>query len=282
MNENQRQKAIDWLNSTGRSFARGVEILETAGFKPGVVRRLKTLGESDTAMMHLVENVRQYLRFIGIDVEDTDAELGVIDGAQPEELLQEEDKGLSIDELAVKVETGERALPETAGKAVVQYARWYREREKAHRKMAEIAETNEPEHVEKRKQLSDSIDELTSKMERVYPLIREYLEHGVVPAEEDLQQEDGDRADTATDAQQEDAEKDEDLDAFPKDVLQKRLKSAKTKILRKSNLLEYQQETKAEVPNPLPDCPKRVKYEKEIAKLQKEVEALQWAIARKG
>lgn len=73
-----------------------------------------------------------------------------------------------------------------------------------------------------------------------------------------------------------------DLDALTKDELKRMLKSAKTKILRKTNMLLYQQETKAEQENPLPECPKRTKYETAIAELQKDVEQLEYAIARKG
>ena len=282
LNDNQRQKAIDWLNSRGRDFTAGVKILEASGFKPGVVRRLKSIGESESAKMHLVENIRLYLRFFGCEIEDTDAELGVFDGQQPEELNQEDEKkGLTLDKLAVKVEAGEMNVPESAGQAIIEYAKLYREREMAHREMAGVAESNDAEHVAARRTLSDTIDRLTTKMEKLYPLVGGFLDNGMVPETEAVEAALADDEPKAAAAVSEAAGV-PDLAELSKEELQKRLKSAKTKILRKSNLLEYQRETKAEVPNPLPECPKRVKYETEIAALKEEVESLQYAIARKG
>lgn len=282
LNDNQRQKAIDWLNSRGRDFTAGMKILEASGFKPGVVRRLKSIGESDDAKMHLVENIRLYLRFFGCEIEDTDAELGVFDGQQPEELNQkDENKGQTLEMLAVKVEAGETDAPEGAGRAIIEYAKLYRAREKAHREMAKVAESNDDEHVAARRKLSDTIDILTTKMEKLYPLVSGFLDNGTVPEAEAVETALADDEPKAAAAASETAEV-PDLTGLSKEELQKRLKSAKTKILRKSNLLDYQQETKAEVPNPLPDCPKRVKYETEIAALKEEVKSLQYAIARKG
>ena len=282
VNGNQRQKAIDWLNSRNRNFAEGVAILEASGFKPGVVRRLKSIDEGEGARLHLVENIRQYVRFFGCEVEDTDAELGVIDGQQPEELGQEDEKkGLTLDELGMKVEAGEMDAPAGAGRAIIEYARMYREREMAHRKMAKVAEGNDDEHVAERRTLSDAIDRLTTRMEKLYPLVSGFLDNGIVPEEDAVEAvlADEEPEDAAAVVEETEAP---DFEELSKEELQKQLKSARTKILRKSNLLEYQQETKGDVPNPLPDCPKRVKYEREIADLKKDVECLQYAIARKG
>lgn len=278
----QRQAAIDWLNGK-QDFAEGLDILKKSGFKPGVVRRLERIGESDTAMMHLKENIYQYLRFIGEEVEDTDADLGVLEGKQPEVLKQEEGMNLTIDEMAAGLEHGEMEAPENARKAIILYAQCYREREKAHRLMGEVPETNEEENVEKRRALSDSIDGLTSKMEKIYPLVEKYIDTETEVTDEELAEAIAEPATEKKDESDKDEGQDsDDYDTMTKEELQKRLKSAKTKILRKTNLLEYQQKTKAEVANPLPECPKRVKYEAEIARLKEEVERLQYAIARKG
>ena len=67
-----------------------------------------------------------------------------------------------------------------------------------------------------------------------------------------------------------------------KEELQKLRKSVATKIGRAKNMLEYQQETKAESPNPMPESPKRVKYETKIANLSRELEQIDYAIAKLG
>lgn len=273
-----RNAAIDWLNGK-QDFQEGIEILKKAGFKPGVVKRLEMIGKSDTAQLHLKQNINLYLDFIGREVEDTDAEMGVIKGKQVEELVQDDKKGLSIDDMADKLEKQEAQAPENAKKLIIMYAKFYRKREKAHREMQEVPETNSDENIEARRKCSEIIDSCTTMLEKIYPLVQSYLEQKKVPSDEELSA-------VAEEPEKKDEEKDEtdedDLNTLTKEELQKRLKSAKTKILRKKNLLEFQQETKGDTPNPLPDCPKRVKYETEIAKLEKEVEALQYAIARKG
>ena len=273
-----RNAAIEWLNGK-QDFQEGIEILKKAGFKPGVVKRLEMIGKSDNAQMHLKQNINLYLDFIGREVEDTDAEMGVIKGKQVEELVQDDKKGLSIDDMADKLEKQEAQAPENAKKLIIMYAKFYRKREKAHREMQEVQETNSEENIEARRKCSEIIDSCTTMLEKIYPLVQSYLEQKKVPSDEELSA-------VAEEPEKKDEEKDEtdedDLDTLTKEELQKRLKSAKTKILRKKNLLEFQQETKGDTPNPLPDCPKRVKYETEIAKLEKEVEALQYAIARKG
>ena len=272
-----RQAAADWLKGK-QDYKEGLDILKKSGFKPGVVRRLESIGESDTARMHLKENIRLYIQFIGKDPEDTDADLGVINGKQPEVLKQEETKNLSIDELAVHFELSS-AAPTGTSRAIIQYAKLYRMREKAHREMANVPETNDDEHVDARRKLSDTIESWTSQMEKLYPVVKDYIETKKVISNEELDALLNEQEDKEADKKDETSD---EYDAQSKEELQKLLKSAKTKILRKKNLQENQQETKADKPNPLPDCPKRVKYETEIAKLEKEVEALQYAIARKA
>ena len=274
VSKQKREEAINWLNSKSRAFEEGVAILEESGYKPGVVRRLKTIGETPVNREHLVENIRQYLRHLGQDVEDTDADMGVINGEEPQVLESENDGQDSLITLADKIEAGEKEdFDAKCGELLITYAKAFRQREQCHRMLLEVPEDNTEENVAKRKEISDDIDRLTDKLERIYPLIKNYIDNGVVPSYEETNE--ADEENTTDD-------KTADLDALTKDELKRMLKSAKTKILRKTNMLLYQQETKAEQENPLPECPKRTKYETAIAELQKDVEQLEYAIARKG
>lgn len=274
VSKQKREEAINWLNSKSRAFTEGVAILEESGYKPGVVRRLKTIGETPVNREHLVENIRQYLRHLGQEVEDTDADMGVINGEEPQVLESENDGQDSLITLADKIEAGEKEdFDAKCGELLITYAKAFRQREQCHRMLLEVPEDNTEENVAKRKEISDDIDRLTDKLERIYPLIKNYIDNGVVPSYEETNEAD---EEITTD------DKTADLDALTKDELKRMLKSAKTKILRKTNMLLYQQETKAEQENPLPECPKRTKYETAIAELQKDVEQLEYAIARKG
>ena len=274
VSKQKREEAINWLNSKNRAFEEGVAILEESGYKPGVVRRLKTIGETPVNREHLVENIRQYLRHLGQEIEDTDADMGVINGEEPQVLESENDGQDSLITLADKIEAGEKEdFDAKCGELLITYAKAFRQREQCHRMLLEVPEDNTEENVAKRKEISDDIDRLTDKLERIYPLIKNYIDNGVVPSYEETNEAD---EEITTD------DKTADLDALTKDELKRMLKSAKTKILRKTNMLLYQQETKAEQENPLPECPKRTKYETAIAELQKDVEQLEYAIARKG
>lgn len=274
VSKQKREEAINWLNSKSRAFEEGVAILEESGYKPGVVRRLKTIGETPVNREHLVENIRQYLRHLGQEVEDTDADMGVINGEEPQVLESENDGQDSLITLADKIEAGEKEdFDAKCGELLITYAKAFRQREQCHRMLLEVPEDNTEENVAKRKEISDDIDRLTDKLERIYPLIKNYIDNGVVPSYEETNE--ADEENTTDD-------KTADLDALTKDELKRMLKSAKTKILRRTNMLLYQQETKAEQENPLPECPKRTKYETAIAELQKDVEQLEYAIARKG
>ena len=274
VSKQKREEAINWLNSKSRAFEEGVAILEESGYKPGVVRRLKTIGETPVNREHLVENIRQYLRHLGQEVEDTDADMGVINGEEPQVLESENDGQDSLITLADKIEAGEKEdFDAKCGELLITYAKAFRQREQCHRMLLEVPEDNTEENVAKRKEISDDIDRLTDKLERIYPLIKNYIDNGVVPSYEETNE--ADEENTTDD-------KTADLAALTKDELKRMLKSAKTKILRKTNMLLYQQETKAEQENPLPECPKRTKYETAIAELQKDVEQLEYAIARKG
>lgn len=148
-----------------------------------------------------------------------------------------------------------------------------------------MPEDNDEATVAKRKELSDEIKAKTELMERMYPLYEKFQS-----LNEDISEEDIQSLENPTDDTQSIDEKDSsviepgvgNLDGRTKDELKKIRKSVATKIGRAKNMLEYQQETKAETPNPMPESPKKVKYETKIANLTKELEQIDYAIAKLG
>lgn len=293
LNANKRQAAIEWLKSDKRDFTEGLGILVESGFKPGVARRIQMLGENEETKMHLLENIRQFVSMFGAQAEDTDADLGVFDGKGPEEVLSEGDgegdgeEKKTIEELAKDIEDGKLEVGENTAEMIKKYADAYRKREQLHRSLSDIPEDNAPENIERRKAIVEEVAQLTDVMEAVYPSIKEYLQskedisaEAAAKVNEKIEELANKEAKDSTDG--EGSNEVISLDELSKEELQKRIKSVKTKILRKNNLLLYQKETKADVENPMPECPKRTKYETEIANLEKELEALQYALARKG
>lgn len=230
---------------------------------------------------HLKENVRLYLQHVGQTVPDTDAELSVFEGKQPQEVLSENKEQMSMLKLSDKVMAGSVEMNDNVKEYLSIYADSYRCREKCHRMLIELGESNDEDIIAKRKQLCDDIDYMTDRLEWAYPVIREYLDNGTIPEQAKYEREDEEKTGN-DDESKKDGVEDAALDAMSKEELQKLLRSAKTKILRKNNMLLYQSETKKAKEDPIPDGPKRVKYETAIAKLRTEVEKLEYAIARKG
>ena len=74
---------------------------------------------------------------------------------------------------------------------------------------------------------------------------------------------------------------DTDISALSVEELKKAKANAKSKITKAQNMLLYSSEAKPKdgAENPLPDCPKRVKYEKKIEQQKALVEKIEYRLA---
>lgn len=275
-----RQKAIDWLNSD-RNFNTGIQLLEESKFKPGVVAKLKKHGENGPEakkrLKFLVNELVKAWIMPEQALTDNAPELGDFTDTDLKKQEGHSDKdALSLVDAYKALSEQERQYPETVAQVIRRYADAYKQRDILHKKMADMPEDNDEATVSARKQLSDQIAALSDEMEFLYPKYIAFTENGEVPTEEELKQlvdkqEDVDKAKTEV-----------DYSSLSKEELQKMRKSVATKILRARNMLEFQQESKADKPNPMPECPKRVKYETKIANLTEELEKIDYAIAALG
>lgn len=283
-----RQAAIDWLNGK-RDFDAGIKVLEESKFKPGVVAKLKRVGvkgpEAKPRLVHLMRSlVQAWAMPEGEAADNTDPATGV--DANEEMAIHTDSSDAYINMAVEKLTVDPEAYPKRIASVIREYADAYKKRDILHKQMAELPEDNEPDTMAKRKALSEEIAAKTELMERMYPLYEKYQSLQQDISDDDLQSleaadddtqpvEDSDKADdsNSTDASYEGKTKEE---------LQKIRKSVATKIGRAKNMLEYQQETKAESPNPMPESPKRVKYETKIANLSRELEQIDYAIAKLG
>lgn len=279
-----RQPAIDWWNSRERDFAQGIAVLESSGFRPGVVRKLKRDGVNGPAatarLKHLMRELMRAWAMSPDELADTDPEQGILNGQDLQQEQQTDDtRSLKLVEAAAQLEQGQYMAPKIVAYIVKAYASAYKEREIAHRQMAELSEENTPEVMAQRKQFSDRIDECSALMERLYPFYDRYTSTGTEPKVAEVKQALRKQS-PAQAAPEPDAA--DSFDGLSKEELQKRRKSVSTKIGRAKNMLDYQQETKADTPNPMPECPKRLKYEKKIEVLSAELERIDYAIAALG
>ncbi len=280
-----RQKAIDWLNGK-RDFDAGIKVLEDSKFKPGVVAKLKRVGiKAPEAKSRLVYLMRSLVQAWAMNDEE------VVDNTDPATGLDAEDtativtdsSAASIQMAAEKLEAEPNAFPERISSVIREYASAYKTRDKLHKQLAELPENNEPDVMEKRQELTKQIAEKTDLMENLYPTYQKYLSLNEDISEEELKQleHDNDNSTNADASENEGGvESDNSYVGKSKQELQKLRKSISTKIGRAKNMLEYQQETKKDTPDPMPESPKRVKYETKIANLTAELEEIDYAIAK--
>lgn len=267
-----REEAIRWINGK-RVFSQGIDILERSGFKPGVVGRLKRAGENGPAasvrLKHLMLTLIQAWALPKSELQDSDLEHGVQDGKDipVTDLVGE----LSIKEVGDKLEAGGlEQLPQEIKDIVFDFRRAYIERDKLHRMLAELGEDNSTDVVEKRKNLSDGINRLSEEMDRMYPLFDEYVKKYEVRTVNEPQPD-----------KEIPTKREGNIEAMPTENLKFMKKSLSTKILRATNRLLYQSETKQEKANPMPDGPERVKYETKIKVLSGRLEQIKMELARR-
>lgn len=282
-----RQAAIDWLNGK-RDFDAGIKVLEESKFKPGVVAKLKRVGvngpEAKARLVYLMRSlVQAWAMPEGEAADNTDPATGV--DANEEMAIHTDSSDAYINMAIEKLTVDPEAFPKRIASVIREYADAYKRRDILHKQLADLPEDNGEETVAKRKELSNEILAKTELMERMYPLYEKFLS-----LNEDITEEDIQSLEHSTDDTESTDEKDSsgsesgtgNLDGRTKEELQKLRKSVATKIGRAKNMLEYQQETKAESPNPMPESPKRVKYETKIANLSRELEQIDYAIAKLG
>ena len=282
-----RQAAIDWLNGK-RDFDAGIKVLEESKFKPGVVAKLKRVGvngpEAKARLVYLMRSlVQAWAMPEGEAADNTDPATGV--DANEEMAIHTDSSDAYINMAIEKLTVDPEAFPKRIASVIREYADAYKRRDILHKQLADLPEDNGEETVAKRKELSDEIQAKTELMERMYPLYEKFLS-----LNEDITEEDIQSLEHSTDDTESTDEKDSsgsesgtgNLDERTKEELQKLRKSVATKIGRAKNMLEFQQETKAESPNPMPESPKRVKYETKIANLSRELEQIDYAIAKLG
>lgn len=148
--------------------------------------------------------------------------------------------------------------PKVIRRLKMEYQENYQVRSMLHKKMTkDIPDNNAIENVTKRKELLVEIHTKSARMEYLYRFIKKYEDYKVVPLEEEVWP----------------REKTVDL---PDDIeeLKRLKKNLQTNNSKDSNLLLYQQKTKAEKENPMPVGPKRTRIELRIKKKEKEILAI--------
>ena len=164
-----------------------------------------------------------------------------------------------------------------------EYAAQFRLREKASRERSQLPDTNDADVAERRKQLSETMEQATGRLEKFWALRKRYDEQHTDPTDEEIQAiiDDNDN-DNANDNLNVSDDADEDLTQMDTETLRIRRKSLVTGRTRKENMLKYQTSSRQLRVNPMPDCPKRVKLERQIEKLTERISKYDYELAKRS
>ena len=269
-----RSEAMKWLAlpPEKRNFAVGLQIFGKSGYKPTVHGLLVRKGEVSWTVEKLTSCLREVVQvYYNPDVDVLNDSEGTHASVE-----EQQDLAKSVDTEAYN------KMPEVMQLVIKAFADAYKQRAKLARKRQEIAEDNSPEAVASRKEIGDSMDQLTSYMDALAPLKEAYDRHGTVPDKEAFLAIAKQADKTPSEDTKVDNAAEIDYKQLDNAALKTRRKSLTNQITRKENQLLYQSDSKKEVENPMPDSPKRVKLLAQVEKLKAERSKVEYELAERG
>lgn len=281
-----RTQAMKWLALpvSKRNFAVGLQILGKSGYKPNVHAMLVRKGEQPWTVDKLTTCLRDVIQVYYNPDDPRFAEVPDVDDlndrdGEHQSVNEQESMAKSADTTSFK------QMPEVMQLVVKAYADAYKQRARLARQRTEIGENNDDDSVDRRKQIGEQMDQLTSYMDALAPLKEAYDHDGTVP----------DRATfdsiknysmvtkcmAAFDQRPKVTVGKVDYHLMYTVQLRTRRKSLTNQITRKENQLLYQSNSKQAVENPMPDSPKRVKLLKQIESLKAERSKVEYELAER-
>jgi hypothetical protein len=260
----QRQKAVEWLNSKDRSFDKGISILKEAGYKPHVTANLEKNRNRRDVPGKLLREIRLFIRYcVHPDAPEHEDEPPFVN---PEE---KQDANIQA-ELS-------KEYPPVIKKLLSEHSDLYKGRSIMHKDLKAVGENNDEKSAAQRQRLGVMIDASSRRMDILWKAFDEYKQSGTLPEESLFEKpfnpEDSVKAKTEDNS--------ENKLFIPESVeeLKKLSENLRIKIRKGENRLEYRQETIGDKPDPMPDGPKRVKQEKRIENFKKHKEAVDLKLA---
>jgi len=158
--------------------------------------------------------------------------------------------------------------PKVIRRLKYEYSNYYTERSIKHKKMLAVPEENSVKNMTERAQLLADIHRISATMDRLYGFINDYIKNNVLPKAEDIWPE----------------TKPEKKYELPDGIeeLKKLKKNLQTNNTKDRNRLLYQSRSKTAKENPMAPGPKRLKYEQNINKRDKEILAIDTKIVELG
>lgn len=160
-------------------------------------------------------------------------------------------------------------LPVEMQKVIREHSKLFLLRSRLHEQMANLSEDNLPDTVKKRKTLSDSIAELSPRIDQLFQAKEDFYLKSLKPDLAVL------FPPLLPDAEQ--SLKNTPLPDSTKE-LKKLKKNLQSSNVKDQNMLDFQEETKASKPSPMPTGPKRQKLEQRISKRLIQIEAIDYKL----
>lgn len=264
-----------------------MNILTRSGYKGFVAARLARQGEKPHTREKLEYEIRQMIKVWYHPDDPRFEDVDLADDAMPgndgrSETVPEETAAaiVAVAERELAREADEQpAYPPVMAKIIYDFRECYNERSLQHRMLAGLGETNTQAVCTQRKDIVARIAFLSNRMTLLAAIKRQFEQDRELPTEEQL-----DELYKKTDTPEENPEKEEDetdISSLSVEELKKAKSNAKSKITKARNMLLYSSESKPKdgKENPLPDCPKRVKYEKKVAVQEALVERIEYRLA---
>ena len=276
-----REQAMEWLakDAHRRDFNEGVNILINSGFKTNVAVKLRHHGQQPWTVEKLHYCLREMIQMYYApddpkyeDVPDPD----ILNHESTATLTHEKSKSL-IDQVTDKKKF--ESMPEIIQIIIRTFGDSYKRRAILHRKMSELDEDNTPELMRERAALSEQIDMLSELMDQLNKYKEAYDADGTLPNLDNVKS-DISAAEKKPETKSTKDIDDEAISKMDAKQLQTRHHSIVNQITRKENQIKYQSMSKKEKGNPMPECPKKIKLEKQISNLQSELEKVDYALAK--
>lgn len=275
-----REAAMTWLSHDAkrRDYDTGVDILIKSGFKPTVAKKLKSHGHQPWTVEKLHYCLREMIQMYYApdderfaDVPDAD----ILNHEDPSSLTSDKSKTL-IEQVRDKKKFDE--MPRVIQLLIRTFADSYKQRAILHRQMSDIPEDNSQENMDKRSQLSAQIDYLSEVMDKINVWKEAYDKGSSLPDADEMASILNPNTDESK--KNKSTEEDDKIASMDENTLKIRHHSIQNQITRKENQIKYQSPSKKDKDNPMPECPKRLKLQKQIENLKVELEKVDYALAR--
>ena len=296
-----REAAVKWLrrDASRQDYAEGVALLERLKFKPLLAHRLRLAIGNPTMHRFLVQALTdgvnvyrnpespKFADVIPAEVEEVTS--GTLPPPPSPPSPSENTEQSASQEIGTQ-----STFPATVRTIMKWYSDAYRRRDRLHREMRGLGESNDHSVMARRKTLSDRINLLTDYMDEVYPLRESYDTLKQAPSSEAIDAVGpfdiwAVRHSMSSPEKPADAPvpasfrlKDEDFSKMSLAELRKRRSSIRSMLVRKSNQLLYQSDSKQEKENPMPLCPERTKLEKQVEGLKQKLYLVMKALSEFG